>query len=407
MKVLTERKDLLRPLLALVFSASLISGCNGKEPLPTASGADITASESENSIADITASESENSVAEAEPSETSASSVTTVYDPQAVLRYKELIAANEDEDNIPEDLVMKRVTEYDGDVQTNLYEDGRLIESSTDSSNIYVVEDIKYEYSGDDLIRIHETYGSKDRDGYPNEYDIEIERGEDQEKRICTHCRSGRLSFTTTKTYKDGLLYEETEEYDDVRTNRTWTYEYDGETLVRQTYLGSKHDYVSDEERQFGWIAEYSYDDKGRMIRLKEEYSDDYSSGDACIETWEYDDAGVLLHYEKTFEGRKSADEDYEDRDYEYIIDNGYTEISRGYVFDDDGNKTGKIRINTIEYDEHGREILQSWMIEGEEETRSTRMTENTYDDQGRIIKQESVWDNGDIFKVIEYEYKQ
>lgn len=407
MKVLTERKDLLRPLLALVFSASLISGCNGKEPLPAASGADITASESENSIADITASESENSVAEAEPSETSASSVTTGYDPQAVLRYKELIAANEDEDNIPEDLVMKRVTEYDGDVQTNLYEDGRLIESSTDSSNIYVVEDIKYEYSGDDLIRIHETYGSKDRDGYPNEYDIEIEHGEDQEKRICTHCRSGRLSFTTTKNYKDGLLYEETEEYDDVRTNRTWTYEYDGETLVRQTYLGSEHDYVSDEERQFGWIAEYSYDDKGRMIRLKEEYSDDYSSGDACIETWEYDDAGVLLHYEKTFEGRKSADEDYEDRDYEYIIDNGYTEISRGYVFDDDGNKTGKIRINTIEYDEHGREILRSWMIEGEEETRSTRMTENTYDDQGRIIKQESVWDNGDIFKVIEYEYKQ
>ena len=407
MKVLTERKDLLRPLLALVFSASLISGCNGKEPLPAASGADITASESENSIADITASESEDSVAKAEPSEASASSVTTGYDPQAVLRYKELIAANEDEDNIPEDLVMKRVTEYDGDVQTNLYEDGRLIESSTDSSNIYAVEDIKYEYSGDDLIRIHETYGSKDRDGYPNEYDIEIERGEDQEKRICTHCRSGRLSFTTTKTYKDGLLYEETEEYHDVRTNRTWTYEYDGETLVRQTYLGSEHDYVSDEERQFGWIAEYSYDDKGRMIRLKEEYSDDYSSGDACIETWEYDDAGVLLHYEKTFEGRKSADEDYEDRDYEYIIDNGYTEISRGYVFDDDGNKTGKIRINTIEYDEHGREILQSWMIEGEEETRSTRMTENTYDDQGRIIKQESVWDNGDIFKVIEYEYKQ
>jgi hypothetical protein len=143
------------------------------------------------------------------------------------------------------------------------------------------------------------------------------------------------------------------------------------------------------------------------MIRLKEEYSDDYSSGDACIETWEYDDAGVLLHYEKTFEGRKSADEDYEDMDYEYIIDNGYTEISRGYVFDDDGNKTGKIRINTIEYDEHGREILRIWMIEGEEETRSSRMTENTYDDQGRIIKQESVWDNGDIFKVIEYEYKQ
>lgn len=401
MKVLTERKDLLRPLLALVFSASLISGCNGKEPLPTASGADITASESENSIADITASESENSVAEAELSENSASSVTTGYDPQAVLRYKELIAANEDEDNIPEDLVMKRVTEYDGGVQTNLYEDGRIIESSTGNSNIYAVEDIKYEYSGDDLIRIHETYGSKDRDGYPNEYDTEIEHGEDQEKWIRTHCRSGRLCSSKVKSYKDGLLYEETEEYDDTK-KLCRTYEYDGETLVRQTL--QRYEYDGEKlENVYEWIGEYSHDDKGRLIRSKNEESD----MDACIETWEYDDAGVLLHYEKTFEGRKSGDEDYEDMDYEYIIDNGYTEISRGYVFDDEGNKTGKIRIKTIEYDEHGREIFRSTMIEGEDEPLMTRVTENTYDDQGRIIKQESVWGNGDIFKVIEYEYKQ
>lgn len=391
MKVLTERKDLLRPLLALVFSASLISGCNGKEPLLAASGADITASESENSIADITASESENS----------ASSVTTGYDPQAVLRYKELIAANEDEDNIPEDLVMKRVTEYDGGVQTNLYEDGRIIESSTGNSNIYAVEDIKYEYSGDDLIRIHETYGSKDRDGYPNEYDTEIEHGEDQEKWIRTHCRSGRLCSSKVKSYKDGLLYEETEEYDDTK-KLCRTYEYDGETLVRQTL--QRYEYDGEKlENVYEWIGEYSHDDKGRLIRSKNEESD----MDACIETWEYDDAGVLLHYEKTFEGRKSGDEDYEDMDYEYIIDNGYTEISRGYVFDDEGNKTGKIRIKTIEYDEHGREIFRSTMIEGEDEPLMTRVTENTYDDQGRIIKQESVWGNGDIFKVIEYEYKQ
>ena len=396
MKVLTERKDLLRPLLALVFSASLISGCNGKESLPAASGSDITASKSETSEADITASESENS----------ASSVTTGYDPQAVLKYKELIAANEDEDNIPEDLVMKRVTKDNGNVVTNLYEDGRLIESSTDSSNIYAVEDIKYEYSGDDLIRIHETYGSKDRDGYPNEYDTEIEHGEDQEKRIRTHCRSGRLCSTKIKSYKDGLLYEETEEYDDTK-KLCRTYEYDGETLVRKTL--QRYEYDGEKlETVYGCIGEYSHDDKGRLIRSKNEESD----MGACIETWEYDDAGVLLHYEKTFEGRKSRDDEvYEDMDYEYIIDNGYTEISRGYVFDDDGNKTGEIKIVTTEYDEHGREIFRNAILEGENEPLMTRVTENTYDDQGRIIKQESnqesMWGYGNWHRVIEYEYKQ
>ena len=384
MKRLSGHKGSWSLFLVIALSVSVFSSCHSNDTLSKKPEPVTTSSES---------------IAETSVSETEVSDSAPDYDPQEVLKYQELIKSNQSDD-IPEDLVMKKVTRYREEadeayeVETCFYEDGKITEWNVDSDNVYAMSNKRYEYSGDDLIRVYSTYGSKDTDKYYAEYVTEIEYGQDMEKESRYNV-SGEVVNTTVRTYKDGFLIEETmdHDYDGV----TYSYEYDGELLVRLSYTSNT--------AGVGWTIDYSYDDNGRLIStIREENYEDYH--EVKTDTYEYDDEGVLIHFDRTFEDNKASDESYEDKDYEYIIDNGFVEITRGYVFDDEGNKTGAIMTETNAYDEHGWKIYRSLWVEGADSPRFYSTTENTYDDQGRIIKQVTVINGDRLDQVVEYEYR-
>ena len=60
----------------------------------------------------------------------------------------------------------------------------------------------------------------------------------------------------------------------------------------------------------------------------------------------------------------------------------------------------------TNAYDEHGWKIYRSLWVEGADSPRFYSTTENTYDDQGRIIKQVTVINGDRLDQVVEYEYR-
>ena len=96
LKRLSGHKGSWSLFLVIALSVSVFSSCHSNDTLSKKTEPFTTSSES---------------IAETSVSETEVSDQTPDYDPQAILKYQELIKSNQSDD-IPEDLVMKKVTHY-------------------------------------------------------------------------------------------------------------------------------------------------------------------------------------------------------------------------------------------------------------------------------------------------------
>lgn len=177
--------------------------------------------------------------------------------------------------------------------------------------------------------------------------------------------------FKVYHTRTDGITY------DTYRYTTEETYNEYGNVIERKQD-GSNDLYDSVK------LYEYTYDEDGNVLTEKYWYSD---REDVCYETkYTYDENGNQIKAEK--DG-----------------------ITITYTYDENGNllKTVEESEDYIEtlvstYDENGNELTSVHSYKTPEKSGTYSSVKNTYDNENRLIKRESIRESGDI-DVVEYEY--
>jgi len=203
---------------------------------------------------------------------------------------------------------------------------------------------IEYEYEDQKLVR---RIKDGDADGSTDEivtynYDDEGRRTEE----AVDADADGNDEKTTRLAYEDGKQVRKTVDYGTVgqKANGVWTYEYDGDRLVREKW-DQDGDGTVDETTVYG------YDDQGRLVREELYYGDE--DRPAKVVEYERNDEGKILE-EKVDQGGNGRINRHLQAEYDQ-------QGRREKVVVDKGNDGTADQTTTFEYDDGGNLVRQKW----------------------------------------------
>lgn len=198
----------------------------------------------------------------------------------------------------------------------------------------------------------------------------------------------------------DTLTYVEYNDEGEVSEKRVYTYDDNGNKLTNERY---------DENDEKISKTTYEYDENDNMIAAKYFDKDGEPTGKS---TYEYDENGNEIAYKsfdkdgklqyKTVTEYDENDNILSEKEY-----NSEGQLTSKYVceYDEDGNMLTRAYYNsdgelsykyTYEYDEHGYAISVKYYTKYDDSTEKVTF-KNTYDDNGNLIKRETIDKNDEV----------